>query len=39
MAALEHARNPDMEAAPAGQSIEELLASIAEFLSRPASAR
>ncbi len=35
MAALERARNPDMEAAPAGQSIDELVASIAELLSRP----
>jgi AcrR family transcriptional regulator len=35
MAALERARNPDMEAAPAGQSIDEVVASIAELLSRP----
>lgn len=35
MAALEHARAPDMDAAPAGQSIDELISSIAELLSRP----
>lgn len=35
MAALERARNPGMEAAPAGQSIDELVESIAELLSRP----
>ncbi|WP_101788080.1 TetR/AcrR family transcriptional regulator [Nonomuraea indica] len=35
MAALEHARAPDMDTAPAGQSIDELISSIAELLSRP----
>ncbi|TMR32977.1 TetR/AcrR family transcriptional regulator [Nonomuraea zeae] len=35
MAALEHARAPDMDAAPAGQSIDDLVSSIAELLSRP----
>ncbi|MFC4006344.1 TetR/AcrR family transcriptional regulator [Nonomuraea purpurea] len=35
MAALEHARAPDMDAAPAGESIDELISSIAELLSRP----
>jgi AcrR family transcriptional regulator len=35
MAALEHARAPGMDAAPAGQSIDELISSIAELLSRP----
>ncbi|MBF8191551.1 TetR/AcrR family transcriptional regulator [Nonomuraea sp. K274] len=35
MAALEHARAPDMDAAMAGQSIDELVSSIAELLSRP----
>ncbi|WP_326822778.1 TetR/AcrR family transcriptional regulator [Streptosporangium sp. NBC_01756] len=35
MAALEHARAPDMDTAPAGQSIDELTSSIAELLSRP----
>ncbi|MEU8326431.1 TetR/AcrR family transcriptional regulator [Nonomuraea sp. NPDC048881] len=35
MAALEHARAPDVDAAPAGRSIEELVGSVAELLSRP----
>jgi AcrR family transcriptional regulator len=35
MAALEHARAPDMDAPPAGQSIDELVAFVAELLSRP----
>ncbi|MEV4374481.1 TetR/AcrR family transcriptional regulator [Nonomuraea sp. NPDC049637] len=35
MAALEHARAPDIDAAPAGQSIDELVRSAAELLSRP----
>ncbi|WP_436839206.1 TetR/AcrR family transcriptional regulator [Nonomuraea angiospora] len=35
MAALEHARANDMDAAPAGQSIDELISSVAELLSRP----
>ncbi|MEU1392781.1 MULTISPECIES: TetR/AcrR family transcriptional regulator [unclassified Nonomuraea] len=35
MAALEHARAPDMDAAPAGQSIDELISSVAELLGRP----
>ncbi|MFI7422977.1 TetR/AcrR family transcriptional regulator [Nonomuraea sp. NPDC049684] len=35
MAALEHARAPDIDAAPAGQSIDELVSSVAELLSRP----
>ncbi|MEU7863643.1 TetR/AcrR family transcriptional regulator [Nonomuraea sp. NPDC049141] len=35
MAALEHARASDMDAAPAGQTIDELVSSIAELLSRP----
>jgi AcrR family transcriptional regulator len=35
MAALEHARAPDMDATSAGKSIDELVSSIAELLSRP----
>ncbi|WP_181019647.1 TetR/AcrR family transcriptional regulator [Nonomuraea typhae] len=35
MAALEHARNPDTDADPAGHSIDELVANIADLLSRP----
>ncbi|MFD1539925.1 TetR/AcrR family transcriptional regulator [Nonomuraea guangzhouensis] len=35
MAALEHARTPDMDAAPARQSIDELVSTTAELLSRP----
>ncbi|MEQ4720222.1 TetR/AcrR family transcriptional regulator [Nonomuraea sp. B19D2] len=35
MAALEHARNPDTDVASAGQTIDELVTSIAELLSRP----
>ncbi|GAA3216026.1 TetR/AcrR family transcriptional regulator [Nonomuraea helvata] len=35
MAALEHARNPDMDEAPAGRTIDELVTSTAELLSRP----
>ncbi|MCA2221955.1 TetR/AcrR family transcriptional regulator [Nonomuraea aurantiaca] len=35
MAALEHARNPDMDAVPAGQSIDQIVTSIAGLLSSP----
>ncbi|MGW0810866.1 TetR/AcrR family transcriptional regulator [Nonomuraea sp. NPDC002799] len=35
MAALEHARTPDMDAAPVGQSIDDLVSSVAELLSQP----
>ncbi|MFI6742590.1 TetR/AcrR family transcriptional regulator [Nonomuraea sp. NPDC050451] len=35
MAALEHARSPDTDAPPVGQSIEDLVESVAELLSRP----
>ncbi|MGP4103469.1 TetR/AcrR family transcriptional regulator [Nonomuraea sp. KM90] len=35
MAALEHARGADLDAPPAGQSVDELVSFIAELLSRP----
>ncbi|WP_435192445.1 TetR/AcrR family transcriptional regulator [Nonomuraea sp. bgisy094] len=35
MAALEHARGADLDAPPAGQSVDELVSSIAELLSQP----